>query len=331
MKSMRGSRMRLALALCTVATAGFTIAIPAEAQEKFPSRPIEMIVPTPPGGGVDLVARMLAEAAEPLLGVRVLIANVSGATGGVGVGRMIRAKPDGYTLAFVWNAPITIVPHTLEVNYGPQQLTPITQTTGGTPLIFCVKPDFPAGSGKELVEVLKRNPEKYTYGNDGVGGMVQLAGERVFQPLGIKLRPIPYGGAADTLRAFLGGQIDIYGGSVPAIGNHVKEGRAKCLLVTTKDRNPSMAEAAGTGELGMPDKETELWRGVVGPKDMPADRLKVLEDTFRAAAQAPRLRDYAAKAGEQIVASTAVQFQRLITAEYRDFGQIVEALGLGKK
>lgn len=331
MKTMRGLGMRLALALSAVATAGFMMAIPATAQEKFPSRPIEMIVPTPPGGGVDLVGRMLAEAAEPILGVRIVITNVPGATGGVGVGRMIRAKPDGYTLAFVWNAPITIVPHTLEVNYGPQQLTPVSQTTGGTPLIFCVKPDFPAGSGKEFIEVLKRSPEKYTYGNDGVGGMVQLAGERLFQPLGIKLRPIPYGGAADTLRAFLGGQIDIYGGSVPAIGNHVKEGRAKCLLVTTKDRNPSMAEASGTGELGMPDKETELWRGVVAPKDISPDRLKALEDAFRAAAQVPRMKDYAAKAGEQIVAGTSAQFQRLITTEHRDFGQVVESLGLGKK
>ncbi len=187
-----------------VATACLAMSGPLPAQEKFPSRPIEMIVPTPPGGGVDIIGRMLAEGAEAFLGAKVVVSNVSGATGGVGVGRMTRAKPDGYTVAFVWNAPVTIVPHTLDVAYGPQNITAVSQTTGGTPLIFCVKPNFPASAGKEFIEVLKRNPDKYTYGNDGVGGMVQLAGERLFQPLGVKLRPIPYGGAADTLRAFLG-------------------------------------------------------------------------------------------------------------------------------
>ncbi len=306
-------------------------AMPVAAQEKFPARPIEMIVPTPPGGGVDLTGRMLAEAAEAVFGTKVVVINVPGATGGLGVGRLVSARPDGYTVAYVWNAPLTIVPHTLDVSYGPQSFTPISQTTGGTPLIFCVSANFPASNGKEFVEVVKRNPGKYTYGNDGVGGMVQLAGERLFQPLGVKLRAVPFGGAAETLRAFLGAQVDIYGGSVPAIGPYMKDGTAKCLLVTTKDRNPAVPEAIGAGDLGLSDKETELWRGVIAPNNVPHERLKILEEGFRKAANSVRLKEYAEKSGEKMVGGSSADFQKLIAGEYKDFGQVVQGLGLAKK
>jgi len=301
------------------------------AQEKFPSRPIEMIVPTAPGGGTDITARILAENAEATLGVKVVVVNVPGATGGVGVGRLVAAKPDGYTVAYVWNAPITIVPHTLTVAYGPQSFMPITQTTGGTPLIFCVSPSFPATTGKDFVELLKANPGKYTYGNDGTGGMVQLAGERLFQPLGVKLRAVPFTGAGETLKAYLGGHVDIYGGAIPTIGPYMKESKAKCLLVTTKDRNPAAPEAIGAGELGLADKQTELWRGVIAPKDIPADRLKILEEGFRKAANAAPLKDYTEKTGEKVVAGTSADFQQLIASEYKDFGVVVQGLGLGAK
>lgn len=325
-------RLQQGLSALLLLFASVLLAIPPTgAQEKFPSRPIEMIVPTPPGGGVDLTGRLLAEAAEAVFGTKVVVVNVPGATGGAGVGRLVSAKPDGYTVAYVWNAPLTIVPHTLSVPYGPQSFTPVSQTTGGTPLIFCVPPGFPASTGQEFVDVIKRSPDKFTYGNDGVGGMVQLAGERLFQPLGMKLRGVPFGGAAETLRAFLGGHVDIYGGSVPAIGPYLKEGKAKCLLVTTKDRNPAVPEAIGAGDLGLAEKQTELWRGVIAPKDVPPERLKILEEGFRKAANSARLKDYAEKSGEKVVAGSSADFQKIIATEYKDFGQVVEALGLAKK
>lgn len=306
-------------------------AAPAQAQEKFPSRPIEMIIPTPPGGGVDITGRMLAEAAEPILGVKLVVVNVPGASGGVGVARMTAARPDGYTIAYVWNAPITIAPHTLDVPYGPDGIAPISQITGGTPLIFCVRPDFPATTGKDLIEHLRQNPNKYTYGTDGVGAIVQLSGERIFQQLGIKLRPVPFAGAAETLRNFLGAQIDIYGGSVPVIGAYMKDGKAKCLLATTRTRNPSAPDALSAGDLGVPDRATELWRGAIAPKDVPADRLKILEDALRKAAGAKAFGDYVQKSGEIVVAGTSDEFRNLIRAEHADFGAVAKAIGLGKK
>ncbi len=304
---------------------------PSAAQEKFPSRPIELIVPTPPGGGVDITGRMLAEAAESVFGVPVIVINQPGATGGVGVGRMVAAKPDGYTLAYVWNAPVTIVPQILPVSYNLQSITPVSQTTGGTPLIFCVGPRFPAANGKEFIEVLQRNPGKYSYGNDGTGGMVQLAGERLFKPLNVKLLAVPFKGAAETLQAFLGGHVDVYGGSVPAVGPHMKDGAARCLLVTTRERNSAAPDAIGAADLGLPDRATELWRGVIAPKDVPPERLKILEEGFRKAANTARLKEYTEKSGERVVGGTSSEFQKVIVSEYKDFGQVVQELGLATK
>jgi putative tricarboxylic transport membrane protein len=330
-KISRTRRKVVACALLGLAVPALGPVAPSTAQEKFPSRPIELIVPTPPGGGVDITGRMLAEAAESVFGVPVVVINHPGATGGVGVGRMVAAKPDGYTVAYVWNAPVTIVPQILPVSYNLQSFTPVSQTTGGTPLIFCVSPRFPASNGKEFIEVLQRNPGKYSYGNDGTGGMVQLAGERLFKPLNVKLLPVPFKGAAETLQAFLGGHVDVYGGSVPAVGPHMKDGAAKCLLVTTRERNPAAPDAIGAADLGLPDRATELWRGVIAPKDVPADRLKILEEGFRKAANTARLKEYTEKSGERVVGGTSSDFQKLITSEYKDFGQLVQELGLATK
>lgn len=304
--------------------------LPSKAQEKYPARPIEMIIPTPPGGGVDITGRMLVELVEPLLGTKVLVVNVPGASGAVGVSRLVGAKPDGYTIAYVWNAPLTVAPHVLQVSYTPQDYIPVTQVTGATPLVYCVRPDFPAQNAKDFVELIRKNPNKYVYGNDGVGAMVHLAAERLFQPLNMKMRAVPFGGAGETLRAFLGAQIDVYGGSIPPLAPHLKDGKAKCLIASTAGRNAQAPDAASATELGLADKATELWRGVIVPKGTPAERVQILQDAFRKAAAAPIFKDYETKSGDTMIGSTSEAFGRLILSEHADFGRIVAGLGIKK-
>ena len=312
--------------------AALALAAPCtDAQEKFPSRPIELIVPTPPGGGVDIVARMLAELAEPIAGVRMVVVNKPGGTGAVGVAQLTQAKPDGYTLAVVWNAPLTVTPHTLSVSYSLDDYTPITQLTGGTPFVFCVKPDFPAANGKEFVEALRKSPNKYTYGNDGVGGTVQLAAERAFGKLGVSARPVPFGGAGETLKNFLGGHVDIYGGTIPTIIDYVRTGQAKCLLVTAPERTPVLPDTTSLGELGIADTASELWRGIIGPKGMPADRVAVLQQAFRQATQQRKFVEFETSRGESAVGGTPADFGKIIKAEYEANAEILKRLGLAKK
>ena len=302
-----------------------------QAQEKFPTRPIELIVPTPPGGGVDIVARLLGELVEPFLGAKVVVVNKAGAGGALGVALLTQAKPDGYTLAAVWNSPMTITPHTQSAGYGLDDYTPITQLTGGTPFVFCVRPDFPAANGKEFFDVVRNAPGKYTYGNDGVAGTVQLAGERVFGRVGAKLRPVPFGGAGETVKNFLGGHIDIYGGTIPTILEYVRAGQAKCLLVTTPARVPVIPDTTSLGELGLADASSELWRGIIGPKGMPAERVALLEKAFHQATQQRKFVEFETSRSESAVGGSARDFAKLIRAEYEANAEILKRLGFTRK
>ena len=317
-------------ALLFIVSAVWLSAIPWTAQAEFPDRPIKLIVPTPPGGGTDMTGRKLAEAAEKVLGQKVVVVNKPGAAGSIGMSVLTQVKPDGYTLAYVWNAPLTIVPHTMNVPYKTSDLTPITQVTGGTPLIFCVKPDFPAKTGQEFVDHIKANPKKYTYGCDGIGATVQLAGERIFQPLGMTLRAVPFGGAGETLKNFLGGHVDIYGGSIPPILGHVKAGKARCILVTTAQRSSALPDTSSAGDIGLADKATELFRGVVGPAGLPADRLAILQKGFAKATHAAVVTTYLKKRGETPIGSTSADFKKKILAEYAANASILKGLGLSK-
>jgi len=317
-----------------LAAAGAALALTcsvAHSQDKFPSRSIEMIVPTPPGGGVDIVARMLAELVEPVLGTRVVVVNKAGGTGAIGVTQLTLAKPDGYTLAVVWNAPLTVTPHTLAVSYTLDDYTPITQLTGGTPFVFCVKPEFPAANGKEFVELLRKNPNKFTYGNDGVAGTVQLAAERAFGQLGVSARPVPFGGAGETLKNFLGGHVDIYGGTIPTIIDYVRNGQAKCLLVTARERTSVLPDTTSLGELGIPDAASELWRGIIGPKGMPAERVAVLQQAFRQATQQRKFQEFETGRGESAVGGPPGEFSKLIKSEHEANSEILKRLGLARK
>jgi len=305
-------------------------ASPAAAQEKFPTRPIEIIVPTPPGGGTDITARLLAELVEPMLGQKVVVVNKAGAGGTLGMSAVVQAKPDGYTLGGLWNAPLTMTPHSQAVPYSLQDYVAIS-LADTAPALLCTKPDFPANTGKEFIEVIRSNPNKYTYGNDGVVGMLHLSTERIFTKLGIKARPVPFGGAGETLKNFLGGHVDIYAGSIPPIVPHVKAGAAKCLLLTSKEKNAAVPQAASLSELGIPETATYLWHGIVGPKGIPPDRIAILEKAFARAAKSDKFRQLMEAKGVTVEGSGAAEFRKLIDTEFKAMGEVVTSLGMAKK
>ena len=308
----------------------FVLAPAALAADAFPSKPIQVIIPTKPGGGTDITGRTLAEEAGKILGQKVVIVNKPGAGGSIGVAQLVQAEPDGHTIGYVWNAPLTILPHTLSVPYDTEAIVPITQVTGGAPLVYCVASDFPAGPGMEFVEHVRANPGKYTYGTDGVGSTVQLAGERLFGPLGMELRAIPFSGAGETKKNFLGGHVDIYGGSIAPILGNVKEGSAKCVIVTTAERNAALPDAASAGDLGLAENATELWRGLIGPPGLPADRVAVLQEAFAQAIRSDTFQAFIQKRGELGIGGTSEEFGQKIRAESAGNGEIIKAMGLGK-
>jgi tripartite-type tricarboxylate transporter receptor subunit TctC len=299
------------------------------AEDHFPSHTIQLIVPTPPGGGTDVVSRLLASLAEPELGQKIVVLNKPGAGGSIGMEVLARAKPDGYTIGGVYNTPMTVTPNAFQVSYSPKSFDAIMQDDL-TPVVFCVHKDFPADTAAELVKVLKANPDKYTYGTDGAGGGVHLSGELIFSALGVKMRAIPFGGAGETISAFLAGTVDMYGGSVPPVMAHSKNGTAKCLLLTTVDGSPMLPMASGVGALGIPQAETVLWHGLVAPAGVPADRLRILTEAFQKAAQTDKFRAFTESQGGKILASDGPAFGVVIEKEYVELAAVMEKLGLAK-
>jgi tripartite-type tricarboxylate transporter receptor subunit TctC len=316
--------------LVTIALLTAVAVSPAMAQEKFPSRPIEVILPVPPGGGSDIAVRLLGELLEPMLGQKIVVVNKPGASGALGMSAIVQARPDGHTLGGLWNAPLTMTPHSHEVPYSSQDYVAIS-LIDTAPLVMCTKPDFPANSGKEFIEVIRSNPNKYTYGNDGVNGTVHFSTERIFTKLGIKARPVPFGGAGETMKNFLGGHVDIYGGAISTILPQVTAGGAKCLLLTSKEKSAAVPQAASLAELGMPETATYVWHGIIGPKGIPPDRVAILEKAFAQAANDPKFRQSMESKGVNVVGSNGAEFRRLIDTEYKAMGEVAKSLGIAKK
>ena len=309
--------------------AALAIAATAHAQD-YPLRPITLIVPSPPGGGTDIFARELAEAVSPILKQKAIVDNRAGGGGSVGTTLITAAQPDGYTLGFVWNSPLTTSPHSLAVSYTPDSYTAV-MSIGYSSYVLCAAPDFPAANAQELIAQLKANPGKFTYGNDGVGGTMQLAAERIFAKLGVKVRPVPFGGAGETARNFLGGHVTFYGGSLPPILPHVAAGRAKCLLLTSAARNPALPQAAGLADIGLEKEETVLWWGLIAPAKTPAAIVAKLEAAFSAAANTDKFKDAMAKQGATLKVIDGKAMGALIRAELAALGDVAKSIGIERK
>ena len=240
---------------------------------------------------------------------------------------MVRATPDGQTVAGVWLGPVTVVPNTAKTPYTPNDYIPVIQVSSA-PYVMCVHPDFPANDGKALIAEIRKNPDKYTYGNDGLGGPGHLGTARILRATGTSARDVPFKGAGETLTNFLGKHVDIYVGSIPPILQHMQQGRAKCLLVTSADRVPSLPKAASLSDLGIPNEETILWRALLAPKGTPPERIAKLESAFEKAANSAIARKFLEDAGEQVAIKKGAALKRYIDAEYDAMGKLAKALNL---
>jgi tripartite-type tricarboxylate transporter receptor subunit TctC len=291
------------------------------------AEPLKLIIPTAPGGGTDGYFRVLAREVEPHLGEPVVVINVPGAGGTIGVAQMVRATPDGQTVAGVWLGPVTVSPNTMKVTYTPTDYVPVIQVSSA-PYVICVHPEFPATDGPGFIAELAKNPDKYTYGNDGAGGPGQLATARILRATRTSARDVPYKGAGETLTAFLGKHVDIYVGSIPPIMQYQQLGKAKCLLVTSAERVASLPSAASLKDLGIANEETILWRALLAPKGTPPERVAKLESAFEKAANSPAAKKFLGDAGEQVAIRKGAALRQYIDTEYAAMAVLAKALNL---
>jgi tripartite-type tricarboxylate transporter receptor subunit TctC len=256
---------------------------PAAHADTYPSRPITMIVPFPAGGPTDVLARILAEAMRNTLGQPVVIENVTGAGGSIGVGRVVRAAPDGYTLSIgQWETHV-LNGATYALQYDlVKDLEPVA-LLADTPQWIVAKAAMPANDLTELIGWMKDNPGKATVGTVGSAGSGLVAGSYFQKHTGTSFTFVPYRGGAPAIQDLLAGQIDFMFGQAASTLAHVRAGRLKAYAVLAKSRWTQAPDVPTSDEAGVPGLYTSFWHGLWAPKDTPKDVISKLNEAVRAA------------------------------------------------
>ena len=260
----------------------------AWAQSGYPNRPVELIVPAGAGGGTDVLARAFAEAAKKHLSQPFTVNNRPGASGMIGHGEMINAKPDGYKLAVVF-AEIVIVPHLGLTKLSYEDFTPIAQLNAD-PAAITVRSDSPWKTLEEFLAASRAKPGELKMGNSGPGSIWHLAHAALEDKVGVKYNPIPFSGAAPAVLSLMGGHVDAVAVSPGEVAAHVQAGKLRTLAVMADKRLKGFDSVPTLKERGI-DLSIGTWRGLAAPKGTPADVLAVLSDVARKWADEPVLKE----------------------------------------
>jgi len=262
----------------------------AFAQAAYPSRPIKIIAPVQPGGGVDLVARTIAEQLGKALNQAIIVENMSGGGGVVGSLATARAAPDGYTLMVGYVGTHGTNPAVRKLPYDAiKDFTPIAMV-GGTPNILVVPPSLPVVTLKEFVQYAKANPGKLSYGSSGPGTLTHLAMEQLKVAADIDLQHVPYRGIGPAITDILGGQTQALFPGFAAALPHIKAGKMKPLAITGVRRDRLVPEVPTFEESGYPGFDGVQWYGIVGPANLPAPIVKRLNEEINKLLESPELR-----------------------------------------
>lgn len=300
-------------------------AVPATAfAQGFPSQPVRLIVPFPPGGPADLIGRLIARVMGDRLGRPVVIENRSGAGGLVGIEAVAHATPDGHMIGLASSGVLTVQPHlTQQMPFDPQKdLAPIGMVLS-VPQVLAVHPSVPARSVQDLVALAKAQPGKLSYGSAGIGSSLHMAGELFKQRAGIDIIHVPYRGAAPAVTDALAGRIQILMADVPALLTHVRSGALRGLGVTSARRIDPLPDLPTMIEAGVPGMLSETFYGLVGPAGTPPDRIATLNAAMVAALNDADTRASLASQGGEIVAGTPQAFATAVLEGAARWGEVV--------
>ena len=242
------------------------------AAQSYPVKPIRLIVPFPPGGGVDFIGRIVGQKLAERLGQQVAIDNRAGANGIVGLEALKAAPPDGYTIAAASAGPLTVNPH-IYAKLPHDTLRDFTQIANmvNFPLLLVAHPSLPVKNVKELIALARARPGEITYSSPGSGNSAHLAAELFNSMAKVKILHIPYKGTAPAVVAVLSGEAHLTYSSIPTILPHVRSGRVRALGVGNAQRIPSLPDFPTIAEAGVPGYEAYAWAGMIGPDNMPKE------------------------------------------------------------
>jgi tripartite-type tricarboxylate transporter receptor subunit TctC len=313
------------IAACALA---FGFAAPAVAQD-YPNRPIKLIVSFGPGGGADIVGRILAQSMAEKLGQPVIIENRPGAAGTIGNEAVARAEKDGYTLGVMTAGQIIAAVMNKSLRYDTATaFEPIAQVATAS-LIVVARPDFPASNAKELVALAKASPGKITVASPGFGATQHMSAELFKQTAGIDMLPVQYRTSPEAITAVLGKQVDILFDTILAVLGQVQSGQLKAIAVTGKDRFPIVPDVPPAADSGLlPGYDVTTWYGFFGPRGMPADIVAKLNKVLNESIKEPAVAERLIKAGVIVQGSTPEAFGKFMADELTRWNKVREAAGI---
>jgi len=303
------------LLFALIALSGTAVAVPAAAQDPWPSKPIKLIVPYAPGGNTDAVARVLANYMQPVLKVPGVIESRPGGGGIVGTDASAKSPPDGYTFCICSIGAITISPATEKLPYDPiNDIVPVS-LLNTNPLILLVNPNLNINSVKELIEYARGNPGKLNYSSSGIAGLTHFSAELFKARTGVQMTHIPYRGGSPATAAVIAGDVQLVFTNMSDAVALLDGGKVKVLAVTTSTRSPSAPNVPTMQEAGVPNYHTESWNALMAPKGTPQPIIERMAQLAADMAKEPAVQKQMMNFGSVAVANTPAEFAKQIRDE----------------
>ena len=297
--------------------------------QTYPTKPIQFIVPFPPGGGNDTVARAIAQQVGPALGQSIVVDNRPGAGGIIGADAAARAAPDGYTIFLGGVATHAVNPHLHpKLSYDPvRDFAPIT-LVASAPSVLVVHPSVPARTIKEFADYARANPSKLNYASNGNGSSSHMAAVLYETNAGVKMTHVPYKGVGPALTDLMSGRIELMFNSIVAILPHIQAGKLRALGVTSKQRSSLLPDVPTIAESGWPQYEAGSWYGILAPAGTPPAIIDRLHREIVKSLKDPEVQKRLAGEGADVIGSTPQEFSAHIKSELGRMGQAIKAAGL---
>ena len=324
----RMRRIVAALAVGALASLLLAAATFAHAQS-YPAKPIHLIVPFPPGGGNDTVARALAHEIGPDLGQPMVIDNKPGAGGSIGAELAAKAPPDGYTLFLAGVGSHAVNPNVhAKLSYDPLKDFAPVSLLASAPSVLVVNPAVPARNIAEFTAYARANPGKLNYASNGNGSAAQLAAAMYEYMAGVKMVHVPYKGIAPAMTDLMGGEVQLMFGTIVALVPHIQAGKLRALAVTSRQRSALLPEVPTLAESGLPDYQAGSWYGIEAPAGTPRAIIDRLNSAIVNALRQPEVAKRLALEGAEVIGSTPEEFGAHIKAELARVGNVVRAAGI---
>jgi tripartite-type tricarboxylate transporter receptor subunit TctC len=311
-----------------IQTVGLLLTLTAvAAAQDYPSKPVRVIVPFPPGAINDSVGRLVASQLSTRLGKQFVVENRAGAGGVVGSELVANAPKDGHTLLVV-SLAITVNPWLYALPYDHAKAWAPVAVVATAPNVIAVHPDLPAQSVRELIALAKERPGKLQYASSGVGTFLHLGPELFKIMAGVDILHVPFRGAAPAMIDVIGGRIHMAFGSIPSTITHLRSGKLRALGVGASERNALLPEVPTISESGLPGYEAANWIGIVAPAGTPAAIIERLHQEITAIQQSPETLKQLANEGADVMRMTPAAFGNFIASETAKWGRVVKEAGI---